>query len=148
MFTNSRSLRTAAALLLPLLVALTAPVLADSSHAGRKQGLVLQVTDNNPAVWHIVLNAARQISAEVGKDNIAIEIVAFGPGIHMLKLDSEVGNRMAEAHRSGVDIIACGNTMKGMKLSDKDLHPSARVVKAGAVEILQKHQTGWTIIRP
>jgi len=148
MFTNSQILRFAVAVLLLGIVAQATPVLADSKNATQKQGLVIQVSDNNPATWNTALNVAKQIPIEMGKDSIDIEIVAFGPGINMLKFDSELGNRLAEARKNGVDIIACGTAMKALKLSEKDLHPSARVIKAGAVEMIQKHQAGWTIIRP
>jgi hypothetical protein len=73
---------------------------------------------------------------------------AYGPGINMLKLESEVGGRLAEAKDNGVVIIACGNTMKGQKLAPGDRHPAARIVPAGVVEIIKRQKEGYAYIRP
>ena len=116
--------------------------------AADKKGIVIQMSDNDPAKWNLALNNAKNVQQEMGKDNVNIEIVAYGPGINMLKFDSEVANRVTEAEKSGVAIRACGNTMKGMKLTEKDLNPSAKVVKAGVIEIMTKQDAGWTYIKP
>jgi len=77
-----------------------------------------------------------------------LEIIAYGPGINMLKLESEVGGRLAEARDNGVVIIACGNTMKGQKLAPGDMHPAAKIVFAGVVEIMKRQKEGYAHIRP
>lgn len=123
----------------------TAPVSAADQG---KVGVVIQVSENNPAVWNLALNNAKNVQQELGKDNVNIEIVAYGPGLNMLKLESEVGPRLKEAEAGGVAIRACGNTMKAQKLTEGDLHPSAKVVKAGVIEIMDKQKEGWAYIKP
>jgi len=115
---------------------------------GAKPGVVIQMSDNDPAKWNLALNNAKNVQQELGKDKVDIEIVAFGPGINMLKFDSEVANRVTESEKSGIAILACGNTMKAMKLTDKDLNPSAKVVPAGVIEIMTKQEAGWSYIKP
>jgi intracellular sulfur oxidation DsrE/DsrF family protein len=66
----------------------------------------------------------------------------------MFKLDSEVGGRLQEAADSGVTLAACGNTMKGAKLTMADMHPAVSQVPAGIVELMRKQQQGWVYIRP
>lgn len=115
---------------------------------GAKAGFVIQVSDNDPAKWNLALNNAKNVQSEMGKDNTDIEIVAYGPGISMLKDDSVVGNRLEEAKAAGIHLYACGNTMKGMKLTKEDLHPSVEVVKAGVIEIADKQRKGYAYVRP
>jgi len=115
---------------------------------GTKPGVVIQMSDNDPAKWNLALNNAKNVQQELGKDKVDVEIVAYGPGINMLKFDSVVASRLAEAEKSGVAIRACGNTMKGMKLTKDDLHASAKVVPAGVIEIMHKQDAGWTYIKP
>lgn len=116
--------------------------------AGAKQGLVIQISENNPAIWNLALNNAKNVQQEMGKDNIDIEFVAYGPGINMFKFDSEVGNRLDEAAKNGIAFRACGNTMKAQKLTEKDLHSGVKVVKAGILEIMAKQKEGWAYIKP
>jgi len=100
------------------------------------------------AKWNLALNNARNIQADLGAANVDIEIVAYGPGIGMLKLDSPVANRVDEANAAGVKVMACENTMKGQKLARSDMLGSVGYVNAGVVEIMQRQQQGWAYIRP
>lgn len=115
---------------------------------GKKQGIVIQVSDSSPATWNLALNVAENLLKLMGKENVEIEIVTFGPGLPMLKFDSEVGNRLQKAADSGVALLACDVTMGKMKLTEKDLYPVVKVIPAGVVEIMQKSQAGWFHIRP
>lgn len=117
-------------------------------HAADKSSVVIQISENNPAIWNLALNNAKNIQEELGKDNVNIELVAYGPGINMLKFDSEAAPRMKEASENGVALLACGNTMKKQKLTEKDLDSHVKVVKAGVVEIMEKQKAGWAYIKP
>ncbi|MEO7886226.1 MAG: hypothetical protein ABIR76_05760, partial [Polaromonas sp.] len=63
----------------------------------KRQGIVIQVSDNDPAKWNLALNNAKNLQDDVGAANVDIEIVAYGPGIGMLKLESPTGSRIADA---------------------------------------------------
>ena len=110
--------------------------------------VVMQVSDNDPARWNLALNNARNLQADLGKSNVEIEIVAYGPGIAMLKAESVVGNRIDEALAAGVKVAACENTMRGQKLTRPDMHSGIAYVPAGVVEIMQRQQKGWAYLRP
>ena len=133
-----------AALALAVLVA-AAPALAAPAAQNR---VVMQVSDNDPAKWNLALNNARNLQADLGSNNVEIEIVAYGPGIGMLKADSVVGNRVGDALGSGVKFGACENTMRSQKLEKADMLKGIDFVAAGVVEIMQKQQQGWSYLRP
>ncbi|HWR76168.1 MAG TPA: DsrE family protein [Thiobacillus sp.] len=116
--------------------------------AADKGKLVVQVSDSNPATWNLALNNIKNVQKDLGKDNVEVEIVAYGPGIGMLKADSEVANRIGEAVDSGVKVVACENTMRGQKLSKDDMNAKISYVQAGVVEILQRQQQGYAYLRP
>jgi len=75
-----------------LLLAVSAVLLPAQSHAQKSERhkLVLQVSTNDPAVWNLALNNAENVQEALGKDKIDIEIVAYGPGLNMLKAESKV----------------------------------------------------------
>jgi len=118
------------------------------SHAADKAKLVIQVSVNDPATWNLALNNAKNVQKELGKDNVELEIVAFGPGINMLKADSEVATRIDEAADSGVQVMACQNTMRGQKLSKEDMNAKVGYVPSGVVEIMRREQGGYAYLRP
>lgn len=125
--------------------ALAAPA---SALADEKAKMVIQVSDNDTGKWNLALNNAANIQKDLGKDNVDLEIVAYGPGINMLKADSEVGNRVAEAVESGVKVMACQNTMRKAKLSKDDMLSTVGFVPSGVVEILKKQEQHYTYLRP
>ena len=121
---------------------------AQAQPAAQHSKVVIQVSDGDQAKWNLALNNARNIQADLGAANVDIEIVAYGPGIGMLKLDSPVANRVDEANAAGVKVLACENTMKGQKLVRSDMLGTVGYVNAGVVEIMQRQQQGWAYIRP
>lgn len=119
-----------------------------AASAAQKSRMVLQVSDNDPAKWNLALNNARNAQDEVGKENIDIEIVAYGPGINMLKMEATAATRVADATKAGISILACENTMAGQKIGKADMNPSISYVPAGVVQLMKRQQQGWAYIRP
>jgi intracellular sulfur oxidation DsrE/DsrF family protein len=95
-----------------------------------------------------VLNNTRNAQEDLGAANVEIEIVAYGPGINMLKSDSAVGSRIDEALKAGVKVVACQNTMRAFKLTAQDMLPAIGYVPAGVTEIMKKQGEGWAYLRP
>jgi intracellular sulfur oxidation DsrE/DsrF family protein len=131
-----------------LLAAPVAPSLAAGTATLPQNRVVMQVSDNDPAKWTLALNNARNLQSDLGAGNVEIEIVAYGPGIGMLKAESAVGNRIADALHAGVKVAACENTMRGQKLTKDDMLDGIGYVPAGVVEIMQRQQQGWAYLRP
>ena len=146
-FAAFRRLSSLAALALFAGLSLAAPA-ALADNATTKNHVVLQVSDNDPGKWNLALNNARNLQTDLGAQNVEIEIVAYGPGISMLKAESVVGNRIGEALKSGVNVSACQNTMRGQKLTKADMLEGIAYVPAGVVEIMQRQQQGWAYLRP
>ena len=121
---------------------------ADQQSSEVREKVVIQVSDSVPAKWNLALNNAKNIQEAIGKDKVDVEIVAYGPGIDMLRFESEVGSRIDKAVTDGVKIVACENTMKNMKLTKPDMLSSIAYVPAGVVEIMRKEKAGWSYIRP
>jgi uncharacterized protein len=121
---------------------------APGASMAKKGRLVIQVSDADPAKWNLALNNASNVQKDLGAANVEVEIVAYGPGIGMLKAESVAGNRVNEAVASGVKVVACENTMQGQKLAKSDMLASIGYVNAGVVELMQKQQEGWAYIRP
>lgn len=134
------------ALALSLTFASLQTLAADAPAA--KEKVIFQVSDADPAKWNLALNNVKNVQQALGADKTEIEIVVYGPGIGMLKSDSPVGNRVEEAKKAGVTIVACGTTMKGMKLTDADMLPNTAYVPAGVVELMKKQGAGYAYIRP
>ena len=114
-----------------------------------KHKVIFQVSDADPKKWGLTLNNARNMQTELGAANVDIEIVAYGPGIGMLKADSESANRVQdEALSNGVKVVACENTMTNQKLTKADMLNGIGYVRAGVVELMVRQKQGYAYIRP
>lgn len=122
--------------------------IAQTAPAGKSHKVVFQVSDADPAKWNLTLNNARNVQQDLGSDKVAIEIVAYGPGIGMLKLDSVAGTRVTEAMASGIEVVACENTMRTLKIARDDMLPKIGYVAAGVVELMARQKEGYAYIRP
>ncbi|MDQ6627256.1 MAG: DsrE family protein [Pseudomonadota bacterium] len=129
-----------------LAAALASESRAQSTTAPLK--IVFQVSDGEVAKWNLALNNVRNVQTELPDDTPEIEVVAYGPGIGMLKSDSPIAARVAETLKNGVKVVACENTMKNMKLNYADMLPNIGYVPAGVVEIAQKQRQGFAYIKP
>jgi uncharacterized protein len=124
------------------------PLASAAQPIPQRNRVLIQVSDGDVAKWNLALNNARNLQTDLGSNNVDIEIVAYGPGIGMLKLDSPVANRIGEAKDAGVKVMACENTMKTQKLARADMLDGISYAAAGVVEIMQKQQEGWAYLRP
>ena len=136
-----------------LLLSLISPNLhaADTPAVKSETGhehVVIQVSDDDAKKWNLTLNNANNIQQALGAANVDIEIVAYGPGVNMLKFDSVVADRVDEAIKAGVKIVACQNTMKSLKLTKNDMMSTIGYVPAGIIELIKKQHEGYAYIRP
>ena len=118
--------------------------------------LVLQVNTNDPATMNLALNNATNVAQYYKErgEKVTIEVVTFGPGLHMLRSDtSPVKARIETLALSTPEISfkACGNTQENMrKVESKEIPiiPEATVVKSGVVRVMELQEQGWTYVRP
>lgn len=137
------------ATLLCAVIALLLPWAEDAqAQVATRNRIVFQVSDAEPAKWNLTLNNIKNVQTDLGAKNVDIEIVAYGPGLGMLKADSVAGNRVADALAAGVSVVACENTMKNQKITREDMLPKIGYVEAGVVQLMKRQQQGWAYIRP
>ncbi len=114
------------------------------------KGVVIQVSEADPEKWKMALiNASNVRKAYRSKNkDVAVEIVAYGPGLKMLRKDSPLAAGLEDANKNGVKLLACGNTMTMTHTTRDELSPAADVVQAGVVEIMERQQEGYAYVRP
>ncbi|MDY0329200.1 MAG: hypothetical protein RBR52_01730 [Thiomonas sp.] len=116
-----------------------------------KYDVVLQVSEDDPERWALVLNNAQNILDAVGQENARVVVVAYGPGLKMLLKNSPQAKRIASQNEEGIEFDACHNTMEGMakKLGHLPaLVPQAVIVPAGVLRIMQLEHAGFEYIKP
>jgi intracellular sulfur oxidation DsrE/DsrF family protein len=125
------------------------PPLPDKPFAEHR--IALQLSDNDPKKQSLVLSVANNLLKFYDPDKVAIEVVAFGPGIDLLRPDN--GNRkMVESLvAQGVRFDVCLNTVDSIERETgrrPDIIPVATPVQVGVGQILSLTENGFTLVRP
>jgi hypothetical protein len=151
--------RTAAVVLASLILA-SGAFAADTGAqpSAKPHRLLIQIDQNDPAVMNLALNNATNVIEyyrSKGKE-VAVDIVTYGPGLHMLRSDtSPVQDRIKQlksmAFPSTIQFSACNVTRQGME--NKEGHPidilsDAIVVPSGVIHLMELQEDGWSYIRP
>jgi intracellular sulfur oxidation DsrE/DsrF family protein len=113
--------------------------------------VVLQISDPNPFKQTLILNVASNMIKHFGTDKVAIEVVAFGPGLRLLFADNANSGRIDSLQAEGVVFHGCSNTLAKMTnvLGYKPaLHKDADASQGGVVTIMQLVNNGYTLIKP
>ena len=128
------------------------PVFAE----GVNHQVAFHVDQNDPKLMNLTLNNVQNVTAyyESIGDTVDIQVVAYGPGLHMLRADtSPVADRIAtiSLELDGVSFAACGNTHRKMEAqsgNDVALLDEAEMVTSGVVQLVMLQEQGWAYIRP
>lgn len=112
--------------------------------------IVLQLSDSGQAKQLLVLSVAYNLLKAYGPDKIAIEVVAFGPGIDLLRAGSSNKVRVDSLISQGVQFDICMNTVETLEREGKhvDINPKAVRVQVGVGRILELAEKGYTLVRP
>lgn len=137
------------------LLALASPAFAADVKTHR---LAIQVNQNDPQVMNLALNNASNVIEyyRAKKEDVDIDIVAYGPGLHMLRSDtSPVQDRLKRlkemAFPGKVQFSACDNTKKNMEKAEGReiaIVPDATIVPSGVVQLMELQEQGWSYVRP
>ncbi|KJC39093.1 hypothetical protein UP09_24735 [Bradyrhizobium sp. LTSP885] len=137
------------ALAAPVVRAQQTPLLQDKPFAEHK--IVLQLSDSDPKKQGLVISVANNLMKHYDPDKVAIEIVAFGPGIELLKPDNPNRKLVESLVAQGARVDICLNTVDTIERETgkrPDYIPAATPVQVGVAQILLLTENGYTLVRP
>ncbi len=116
-----------------------------------KHKLVYQCNKADPDYIEHVLFSCGEMLRKYG-DDIHLVIAAFGPGLNLLAkqpnrpISSVHKQRVKSLADYGVELQACGNTMKSLQWSEKDIIEEAKIIEIGVDGIMKLQEQGFSYI--
>ncbi len=118
--------------------------------------IALHVNFDDAERMNYALNNAENLHGYYRQRGKAVEIrvVAHGPGLHMLRVDtSPVKERIAAmvSAQEGLGFFACSNTRSRMAMVEGKTPPvieQAVMVASGVVELVELQRAGWSYLKP
>ena len=112
--------------------------------------IVLQLSDNDARKQGLVISVANNLMKFYDPDKVAVEIVAFGPGIELLKPDNPNRKLVESLVAQGARVDICLNTVDTIE-RDTGRRPefiaAATPVQVGVAQILLLTENGYTLVR-
>ena len=113
--------------------------------------IVLQLSDNDVRKQNLVISVANNLLKFYDPDKVAIEVVAFGPGIELLRTESPARKQVESLIAQGVRFDVCLNTVDTIERETgrrPEIIPGATPVQVGVGQILFLSENGYTLVRP
>ena len=125
---------------------------------GKTHRIAVQVDQNDPQVMNLALNNVNAVIEyyRTKNEDVDIDVVAYGPGLHMLRADtSPVQDRIKRlkdmVFPGKIQFSACNNTKQGMEKTEGkaiSILPDATIVPSGVVRLMELQEQGWSYVRP
>jgi len=113
--------------------------------------IVLQLSDNDPRKQGLVISVANNLMKFYDPDKVAIEIVAFGPGIDLLRPENPNRKAVESLVAQGTRVDICLNTVDTLEREAgkrPEFIAAATPVQVGVAQILFLTENGYTLVRP
>lgn len=108
--------------------------------------VVFQAPREGAEFHETVLRNVRNVAAEL--DDVAIRILAHGDGIELATGRTAASAAVRAALESGVEVLACQNTLRRKGIPESEVLPGVRLVRAGLAELVRLQHDGWAYIHP
>ncbi|TGN88194.1 hypothetical protein EOW77_0015215 [Bradyrhizobium yuanmingense] len=102
---------------------------------------------------HFVLgNIQNHIDGVGGPEHVTIALVIHGPALkafHSAQANPDVSKRVGDFSQGGIELAACGNTMKAQNVTLSELLPGfVNAEKGGVVRLAELQAQGYLYLRP
>jgi intracellular sulfur oxidation DsrE/DsrF family protein len=128
---------------------------AKKSEAAATHKVAIQVSDNDKNLMNRALNNTKNLVDfyKAKGETVVVEIVTFHDGLHMLRSESPVKDRIAvmSLENPNIKFIACANTQANQSKAEGKpvtLLSEATVMPSGIVRIIELQKLGYAYVRP
>jgi intracellular sulfur oxidation DsrE/DsrF family protein len=116
-----------------------------------KLKVVYHLTDLEK-VNFVIGNIQNHLDGVGGPENVTIALVIHGQALrafHSASANPDLTRQVGQFSRAGLELAACGNTMKSQNVSLKDLMPGfVSAEKGGVVRLAELQSQGYHYLRP
>jgi uncharacterized protein len=124
---------------------------ATDAGPGNKLKVVYHLSDAEK-VNFVLGNIQNHIDGVGGPDHVTIALVIHGPALkafHWAQANPDISKRVGDFSKDGVELAACGNTMKAQNVTLTDLLPGfVSAEKGGVVRLAELQSRGYLYLRP
>lgn len=126
--------------------ALSPPSDPAAASCAEHYNVVIGVSDK--AKLDAALGNALNIQKEFGASCVTVEIVNFSNTVTALTPMSPSATLLKDALKSGVELVACRNSLNKFHMTEDDLFPGITSVPSGVAELVRRQKQGYIYVQP
>ncbi|MGC9514769.1 DsrE family protein [Methanocrinis sp.] len=97
---------------------------------------------------NLALNNVNNLLAELGEDQVDIELVTNSEGIKALLKAGPYRDKVGDLAAKGVRFVLCSKSLRALKMKEEEFITIAEVVPSGTGELVKRQTEGWAYVRP
>ena len=148
---NRRNILLRAATALGAAFAASRAGAATESPAQDKLKVVYHLSDFDKVPF-VIGNIQNHFDGVGGPDHVTIALVVHGPALRAFRTNEanpDLTQHVGRLSKAGLELAACGNTMRAQKITLSDLLPGfVSADKGGVVRIAELQSQGYLYLRP
>jgi intracellular sulfur oxidation DsrE/DsrF family protein len=148
---HRRSILWAAASALSAAFAASRATAATEAPAANRLKVVYHLSDLDK-VSFVIGNIQNHLDGVGGPDKVTIALVVHGQALrafHAASANPDLSRHVGQFSKAGLELAACGNTMKSQKVGLADLLPGFIAAdRGGVVRIAELQSQGYLYLRP
>ncbi len=109
--------------------------------------VLFAVTSADEADWRLTMGNIRNLIAGMAPEAVEVEVVAYGPGLALVRKPSSVDAEIQALQTKHVRFVACENSMHMQHVTAADLVDGVGSVPSGIIEVVKKQEQGWSYIK-
>lgn len=109
--------------------------------------VVIQLNTADTTAWSSTIGNIKNIQ-KLWPNQVMVELVVHGKALDMLVTSkTTLGKEITALSKTGVNFMACENSMRKHNIAKMDLVLEAFTVPSGVVEIIMKQEAGWSYLK-
>ena len=129
-----------------------APVRAATEEPGQTRLKVVYHLNDLDRVSFVMGNIQNHLDGVGGPGHVTVALVVHGPALkafHAAGANPDLARHVQQYSKAGLELAACGNTMRAQNVTLKDLLPGfVAADKGGVVRLAELQSQGYFYLRP
>ena len=142
-----KNIKTSILLMLAFLISTSLSAQNTINSTAKEHKIVIQLNTADTIAWAATMGNIKNLQ-KVWPEHLTVEVVVHGMALDLLvAAKTPMAKEITELTKSGVNFMACENSMRKHHILKTDLIIEAIPVPSGVAEVILKQELGWSYLK-
>jgi len=136
-----------ASIIMVLAFLISTSLSAQNTINSKEHKIIIQLNTGDTIAWAATMGNIKNLQ-KVWPEHLTVEVVVHGMALDLLvAAKTPMAKEITELTKSGVNFMACENSMRKHHILKTDLIIEAIPVPSGVAEVILKQELGWSYLK-